>query len=140
MGPLNLGETLDASIKIVRSQWRTLALVILVVAGPLQILDLLITTATTDTYTLNAGFANDTRVTYDDEAAYVGGQAVIFVLTALSYLLGTVACFRAVAAVYLDRPTSPGASLRFAVGRLGPTLWLTVVFSVGIALAVVALI
>ena len=54
-----------------------------------------------------------------DQAAYTGGQVVIAMLTLVSYLLGTVACYRAVADTYLGRPTSARASLTFALRRLG---------------------
>ena len=50
MRPLNLGETLDASIKVVRRSWRTLAAVMIVIALPIQLCDLLIISSTTDTY------------------------------------------------------------------------------------------
>jgi hypothetical protein len=140
MRPLNLGETLDASIKIVRAQWRTFALVILVVVGPIQVLSLLITASTTDGYSVDATLGGNSAVRYSDQAAYTGGRVVIAMLTLVSYLLGTVACYRAVADTYLGRPTSARASLTFALRRLGPTLWLTLLFVAGIALAVVALI
>jgi hypothetical protein len=140
MRPLNLGETLDASIKIVRSRWRTFALVILVVAGPIQVLSLLITASTIDSYTIDASVGGESAVRYSDEAAYTAGQVVIGMLTLVSYLLGTVASYRAVADTYLGRPTSARASLAFALRRLGPTLWLTLLFVLGVSLAVVALV
>ena len=56
-------------------------------------------------------------------------------LSFLGYLLGTVACYRAIADTYLGRETSARASLRFAGGRLGATLWLTIVLVVGLVRA-----
>jgi hypothetical protein len=123
MRPLELGETIDASIKIVRARWKTLATVMLVIALPAQIADVVIIRATTDDYHAGAGF--------QDTAA--GGQVAIFALGFLSYLLGTVACYRAVADTYRGRETSARASLAFAADRLGATLWLTILLVVGVS-------
>jgi hypothetical protein len=141
MRPLNLGETLDASIKIVRARWKTLATVMLVIALPVQIASVLIISSTTDVYEAGSGFSSSaSNTTYSDEGAYVAGQVALLALSFLSYLLGTVACYRAIADTYLGRPTSARASLQFAAGRLGPTLWLTIVLVVGLAVGFVALI
>jgi hypothetical protein len=141
MGPLNLGETLDASIKIVRARWRTLALVMVVIAVPVQIANVVIISATTDTYQVGSTFGETaSKTTYGDDGAYAAGQVAMLALSFLSYLLGTVACYRAVADTYLGRPTSAGASLRYAADRLGATLWLTIVLVVGLTAAFLALI
>lgn len=144
MRPLNLGETLDASIKIVRRRWRTLAAVMIVVALPIQALDLLIVTSTTDTYQVGtAAFGTDTsgtQTTYSDENAYVGGQVVIQLLSLIGYLLGTVACYRAIADTYLGGDTSVRESLRFAARRAGATLWLSLMLVLGLVGAFLALV
>jgi hypothetical protein len=141
MRPLNLGETLDASIKIVRSRWKTLATVMVVVALPIQIANVLIITSTTDVYQVGTSFSSsaDSATSYSDEGAYVAGQTLIIALGFLGYLLGTVACYRAIADTYLGRETSARASLRFAGGRLGATLWLTIVLGIGLIAGFVAL-
>jgi hypothetical protein len=141
--PLNLGETLDASIKIVRARWRTLAMVMIVVALPIQIANVVIISSTTDTYQVgSSAFTGDasSATTYSDEGAYVAGRTLIIALTFLGYLLGTVACYRAIADTYLGRVTGARASLRDAGRRLGATLWLSIILVVGIALGVIALI
>src|SRR4051812_17198105 len=142
MAPLNLGETLDASIKIVRTRWRTLATVMIVIALPVQIADVLIISATTDVYEVGTGFSNTagTQTAYGDEGAYVAGQVAMLALSFLSYLLGTVACYRAVADTHLGRPTSARASLEYAGSRLGATLWLTIVLIIGLVAGFVAFI
>ncbi|HWH95384.1 MAG TPA: hypothetical protein VNT03_16100, partial [Baekduia sp.] len=143
MRPLNLGETLDASIKIVRARWKTLATVMIVIALPLQIADVLIISSTTDVYQAGSGLAASdaaTKTTYSDEGAYIAGQTAIIALSILSYLLGTVACYRAIADTYLGRPTSARDSLSFAAGRLGATLWLTIVLFAGLVAGFIALI
>src|SRR4051794_32250406 len=108
MRPLNLGETLDASIKIVRARWKTLAMVMVVIALPVEIIEVLIVKSTTDVYQAGTAFSTSdtTKTTYSDSGAYAAGQVAIIALTFLSYLLGTVACYRAVSDTYLNRPTS----------------------------------
>jgi hypothetical protein len=135
MRPLNLGETLDASIKVVRRSWRTLAAVMIVIALPIQLFDLLIISSTTDTYQVGSSAFDTsaaTHTTYSDRGAYVAGQLVIQVLSLIGYLLGTVACYRAIVDTYLGRPTSARESLRFAAERLGATLWLSILVVVGV--------
>lgn len=142
MRPLNLGETLDASIKIVRSRWKTLATVMLVIAVPIQLANIIIIKSTTDVYQVGTSFSStaDTATSYSDEGAYVAGQTLMIALSILGYLLGTVACYRAIADTYLGRETSAAASLRFAGSRLGATLWLTIVLAVGLVLGFLAFI
>jgi Membrane domain of glycerophosphoryl diester phosphodiesterase len=140
--PLNLGETLDASIKIVRARWRALATVMLVIAVPIQVATVLITVTTIDDYEAGSGFLATPSHTGDasDDGAFLVGSTAILALTFLGYLLGTVACYRAIADTYLGRQTGAAESLRFAGERLGATLWLTIVLGVGLVLGFLALI
>ena len=141
MRPLNLGETLDASIKIVRLRWRTLATVMLVIALPIQLANIIIIKLTTEVYQIGTSFLSttDTATTYSDEGAYVAGQTAMLALSILGYLLGIVACYRAVADTYLGRETSARASLQYAGNRLGATLWLTIVLALGLLAGFLAL-
>ena len=52
-------------------------------------------------------------------------------LSVLGYLLGIVACYRAVADTYLVRETSARASLSYAAEHVA-TLWLTIVLVLGL--------
>ena len=143
MRPLNLGETLDASIKIVRARWRTLAMVMVVIALPIQIANVVIISSTTDTYQVgSSAFVGDaaSSTTYSDEGAYVAGRTAIIALTILGYLLGTVACYRAIADTYLGRETDARASLRDAGSRLGAALWLFIILVAGLVIGFLALI
>jgi hypothetical protein len=141
MRPLNLGETLDASIKIVSARWKTLATVMIVIALPIEIANVLIISSTTDVYQAGSLFSTSetTKTTYSDSGAYAAGQVAIIALTFLSVLLGNVACYRAVADTYLGRDTSARASLSFAGSRLGATLWLTILLVAGILAGCIAL-
>jgi hypothetical protein len=135
MRPLNLGETLDASIKIVMARWKTLATVMLVIALPLELANILIISSTTDVYQSGSSIfssTESTKTTYSDSGAYAAGQVAILALTFLSFFIGNVACYRAIADTYLQRETSARESLSFAAGRLGATLWLTIILVVGI--------
>jgi hypothetical protein len=131
--PLNLGETLDASIKIVRARWRALATVMLVVGVPIQVATVVIASTTIDDYKVGSGFflANTDN---GQDGASVGGSTAIFALMILGYLVGTVACYRLIADTYLGRATSAADSLRFATERLGATLWLGIVLIAGIVI------
>src|SRR3954453_10585833 len=93
--PLALGEIIDVSIKLVRRNWRTLSLLVLIVAVPVAVISLLITTSTT---TYDAGL--DVR-SADDDAAYGAGQVVNTLLEMALYLLATGARFEAVAEAYV---------------------------------------
>lgn len=144
MRPLNLGETLDASIKIVRARWRTLAIVMLVIAVPIELLSVLITNLTTNTYEVGTGGFTGTSsgsgTTYDDRDAFLAGQLAVSVLGFLGYLLGTVACYGAIANQYLGRAVTPKESLRYASDRFGAILWLTIILGIGLVFAFLALI
>jgi hypothetical protein len=89
--PLALGEIIDVSIKLMRRNWRTLSLLVLVVAVPVAVIGLLITTSTT-TYDASLDIRSP-----DDDTAYGAGQVINAILQIALYLLATVACFQAVA-------------------------------------------
>ena len=72
MRPLNLGETLDASIKIVRSRWKTLATVMVVIALLIELSSPTSSSSslTTDVYQIWTSFFStaETATSYSDEA------------------------------------------------------------------------
>jgi len=140
MRPQNLGENLDAALRIVAARWRVLALVMVVVALPIHIINGIVIAATTDVYEVGGGLVTGggPQTAYGDEGAYVTGQIVIAILSVFSYLAGTVACYRAIADTYAGRPTSATASLRYAAAHFGPALWLAMLYIAGVALGLVA--
>lgn len=114
-----------------------------VIALPVQIASVLIISSTTDVYEVGSGsfgVSDSAKTTYSDDGAYFAGQVALIVLSSLSYLLGTVACYRAIADTYLGRPTSARDSLTYAWSRLGATLWLSIVLIAGLVVAFLALI
>jgi hypothetical protein len=128
--PLALGEILDVAIKLLRRNWRTLAILVLVVSVPVAIISLLITTSTT---TYDAGL--DTR-SADDGAAYDAGVVVNGLLQLLLYLLATVACFLAIADAYLGRQPDWRSSLRFAARRSPAVFVMSVLIFLGLFVGV----
>jgi hypothetical protein len=124
--PLALGEIIDVSIKLMRRNWRTLALAVLVVAVPVAIVNLLITTSTT-TYDASLDIRRG-----DDDAAYGAGQVINTVLGIALYLLATVACFQAVAEAYMGRRPDWRASLRFAARRSPAVLGMSILYFSGL--------
>jgi hypothetical protein len=124
--PLALGEIIDVSIKLMRRNWRTLALAVLVVSVPVAVITLLITTSTT-TYDSSL----DVRVR-DDGAAYGAGVVVNAILQLVLYLLATVACFQAIADAYMGRRPDWRSSLRFAARRAPAALAMTILYFLGI--------
>jgi hypothetical protein len=134
--PLSVGEVLDASFKIVRQSFGTLAGCVLVVALPLNILNTLIASSTRDNaFNLDAT-ANSTVSTGTQLAGVLLTTTLGLVLTTLA----TAACFRAVSGAYLGERPSIGESLSFAAGRVLPLLLLAFLFFLGLIPAFIALI
>ena len=135
--PLSVGEVLDASFKIVRQSFGTLAMCVLVVAVPLNIITTLVQASTSDD-----AFNLDSATTSDDVSTGTELAGVLFT-TALSLVLTTIAaaaCFRAVSSVYLGEQPSVGSSLSFAASRVLPVIVLSIVYFVGLIPAFIALI
>ena len=136
--PLSVGEVLDASFKIVRQSFGTLAGCVLVVAVPLNILNTLITASASDdafdfdsNTTTGTGFATGTEV---------GGTLLTTTLSIVLMSLASAACFRAVSGVYLGERATVGESLRFAMTRLVPVIGLSFLYVLGLIPAFLALI
>ena len=135
--PLSLGETLDAAVAITRRHMRVLLGIVLVVVVPIEALSVAITAATTDSYDVTAS-ALDNDVGYDNEGAYVAGQAAVLVLGFASVVLATVACFRALADSYFGKQPSVSGSLGFAAGKLSAIVWLALLLLTLLVLAFLA--
>lgn len=141
--PLSIGEILDASIKIYRTNAGTLIGLAAIVVVPFQLLSgvvlLSAIPATADlpnsvTALTHVGQATPTP----DPAATTGANAIIAVTGVIAGLLVTAACVKAVSDVYLDQPSGFRPSLRFAARRLHSLVWLTIVMSFLLVLAFIA--
>ncbi len=140
--PLRIGEILDASIKVYKSNARTLIGLAAVVVVPVQLFSgivlLSIVPSSGDLPSGYSSLANAQPVA--DQAARTGASLVIDVTSVIAGLLVTAACVRAVSDVYLDQPTGFRSSLLFALRRLPSLVWLTILMSVLLVVAFVALI
>ena len=135
--PLSVGEVLDASFKIVRQRFGTLAGCVLVVALPLNIVNTLITTSTSDNaFNLDETSAGSDVSTGTELAGVLLTTTLALVLTTLS----AAACFRAISGVYLGENPTVGDSLRFAASRLLPVIVLSFLYFLGLVPAFIALI
>jgi hypothetical protein len=136
--PLSVGEVLDASFKIVRQSFGTLAGCVLVVALPLNIINTLITASASDdafdfesSTTTGTGFATGTEV---------AGTLLTTALSLVLMSLASAACFRAVSGIYLGESPTVGDSLRFAMSRVVPVIVLSLLYGLGLIPAFIALI
>jgi len=113
--PLGVGEVLDASFKVVRQSFGTLALCVLVVAVPLNIVNTLITASTSENaFSLDSQVGTDTGT-----GTQIAGTLLTTALGLLLTTLAAAACFHAVSRVYLgqrstvaSRSASPAAAWR----------------------------
>lgn len=132
MRPLGLGETLDACFKLVLTHFKALALVVIVVTIPVEIVNFFITTSTSG--------LEDGAITYSDEGAYVAGEVVANLLRVVAALLVTIGCFHILAEGYLGRSASAGESLKFAAKRSPKWIWTGLVLGVLLLLSLVSIV
>ena len=136
--PLGIGEILDAGIKLFMRHWRTLVLCVACLILPVQILSVLITASIApeqlDITTSESG------VEEGEEAAFIVGQLIVLVLTVVSVLLATAACFKAVADAYLGTEPDWRRSLRFGARRLAALVGLAIVGGLLLLIAFILLV
>jgi hypothetical protein len=138
--PRGVGEILDAAFRLCFTHWRPLVTATLVVVVPVQILaTVVLFSAFPDNLTTEQAFLGP-EVPAEDVGVFFAGQLVSSVLTMLMVLLAIAACFKAVADAYLGSQPDWRASVRFAVKRLAPLLWISVLYLLGVFLGFVALI
>jgi len=136
--PLSVGEVLDASFKIVRQSFGTLAGCVLVVAVPLNIVNTLITASASDeAYDFDSTSNQGTGFSTGSEVA---GTLLTTTLTLVLMSLASAACFRAVSGSYLGERLTVGDSLRFAMSRLLPVILLSFIYVLALIPAFIALI
>ncbi len=134
--PLSVGEVLDAAFKIVRQSFGTLAGCVLVVALPLNIVNTLITTSTSN-HAFNLDSTAGSSVSTGTELA---GVLLTTTLSLVLTTLAAAACFRAVSGIYLGEHPTVGGSLSFAAGRVLPVIALSFLYFFGLIPAYIALI
>jgi hypothetical protein len=128
--PLSVGEVLDASFKVVRQSFGTLALCVLVVALPLHIIDTLILASTTENaFNLEASTFGEQDVSTGTALA---GSLLRAILNIVLLTIASAACFRAVSGVYLGEHPTVQRSLAFGAGRVLPVIWLSILYAFGL--------
>lgn len=138
--PRTIREILEAAFRLVRAHWRPLGIAVLFGVVPMQVLGVVVTALT-----LPGGAGDDARIA---ESAAGGGELGIFgagvvvvsLLNALTVLLGTAACLKAIADACLGRRPTWQASARYALQRFLPVLVLSVVYGIGVLAGLLALV
>ncbi len=144
--PLQVGEILDASVKVYLKNARVLIGLAAMVVVPIQILSAVILLNTVSNGTEipttlpKFGVRSTGTTTALHPAATIGSTFTVEILGGLASLLVTAACVKAVSDTYLDQSTSIGASLRFALRRLGALVWMDILLGLGLVLGFIALI
>ena len=142
--PRGVGEILDAAFRLTLRHWKTLVLATICVVVPVQILATVVLLSA-----FPGQFAGgddllqpqtDPATLADDLGVLVAGQLVAGLLTAIMVVLTIAACFKAVADAFLGAEPDWRASVRFALSRLGPLLWVSILYLLGVMLGFVALI
>jgi len=137
--PLQVGEILDAGIKVYVRNARTLMGLTALVVVPFQTLSavILLSTVSTASEVPHGSFASiGTRSSAHSTS--LGANAVLTITSLLVTSLTTAACVKAVSDAYLDHPTGVAVSLRFALRRLLPVVWLEILTVVLLVLAFIA--
>jgi hypothetical protein len=125
--PLGLGELLDAAIKIYRARWRDLIKVTAVVTLPAVVVETLIRmstgsgglSGTNGSVFTSSTRAGSTNIQLHQVAVQLGGTLALTVVSIFATALAVGGVLRCVAGVYLGEEVGWRESLRFALGRLG---------------------
>lgn len=117
--PLGIGEIIDAGIRIARSRFRDLAILVAVVAIPAQILQLLVSISapSNDTTTTSFSSSGQPQVDTGDLFTQLAATLVTLVIGFVTSILATGACTEIVSGNYLGHDVGWRESLRAAWGR-----------------------
>jgi hypothetical protein len=137
--PLGIGEILDTALTIYRARAATLMRAVVIVVAPVQVLSAIVslsaggldTSTTGDSPFVNGSGADATI----DGSALLGFVAVVVGVGLLGFLasqLATAACLKSVSSSYLSGDPDWKESLRFALSRLRPLVWLYVLYGLGL--------
>jgi hypothetical protein len=142
--PLDIGQKIDAAIKLTMRNFGTLATIVLLVAAPVQVLTVLVTVSTLpDDYTVGDSFGGGTATPEtgtDVSTGFWVGQIIVSLLALFVYLLTTAGCFKAIGHAYLGDRTTWQDSLGFATSRLHSVLWVSVLVGLATIAGFIALI
>jgi hypothetical protein len=139
--PLQVGEILDAAIKIYRARFGTLVKIVFVVTAPVEVLSALVSLSLSPgTVSTTNPLTGETNIDVSNLVGATSAAVLVAILSIIASQLATAASLKAVSATYLGEEDDWQGSLRFALSKLGPLLWLTflliVLGAAGIAICV----
>jgi hypothetical protein len=140
--PLGVGERLDAAIKIVRSNFVTLAKAALIIAIPggifVGLLSISVVSSEQNIFTAGAG---GTTFQTGDLSRLIGGELLTSVIELVLGAFVIAVCFRVIGNAYLGQRAEWREALRFGWSRLHSVIWIALLaylalFAGGIVIAV----
>jgi len=136
-GGREVGEILDAGIKVYLRNARLLMGLAATVVIPLQVISgIVLLSIVTKSDQLPGAFnaaSSSTSSTTADNGAALGAEVVLALAGVIASALVTAACVKAVSDLYLGQTTGYGRSLRFAARRMPGYLAMEVLYLLGLA-------
>lgn len=140
--PLGVGEILDASINLYFRNLGTFFKIAAVIAIPMGVIIFMldqIAFAEPDGFADGFAFAGEFRQRVD-YSTFTTVAIIEGVVALLAFLLVIGASFKAVSDLYIGNDTKSGDSIRYAAGRVHSMLWIGFLFTLGVGLAIFALV
>jgi hypothetical protein len=137
--PLGFSELFDGIVNAAARNFLTFARIVLVVAIPARVAEVVILTATvSDPKDITSRSAFSSQASPTNGA--LGVNLTVALLGALVVVIGIALCFKAAAAAYGGTRVSWRSSVTFALPRLGPVLWVAIIGGLGVAAGLIALV
>ena len=128
--PLRIGEILDVTIKIYRSNFATLLKAVALVVAPVQVLVALVQASapgpSSPAFPPDPASTEPPDIDAGDMGAWLAAMLVAAALGLVANQLALAASLKAVSGAYMGETPQWRDSLRFAVTRLGSLVWLAV--------------
>ncbi len=125
--PLSIGEILDAGIKVVLRNWKTLIGCTIVLMAPLALL-YVVAIASIDPEQLELIPETTTEPGELPEAAEFIGYGITFLIGAIALVVSYGTCFKAVSDAWLGKKPTVGESLRYGLRRSPQVFALSVIW------------
>jgi hypothetical protein len=130
--PLSVGEILDASIKVYRRNFATMAKAILVVAIPFGLISALIRASVSTSGTTISNISNPST-TSTPSASSVAANLTTYLVSLLAAAVSTAVIYRVVGSAYLGNTSSWKESVLGGLRKAHSVLWVTIMSIVGYA-------
>lgn len=140
MQPLGFSQLFDAILNAVIRNFWTFARLVLLVAVPARVVEVVILTATvSNANDITSRSVFSARTGAPTNGA-VGVNLTVALLGALIVVIGTALCFKAASAAYAGTRTGWRPSAEFARPRVAAVLWVAIIGAIGVTLGLIALI